>query len=312
MIKPGANGRNMRSAGRPIGKAAQLIPLLVHDCGMHPLVTEWDLDWPAFGAWDPATWSAAGSVMTAGIALGAALIAWRQVRESRRLRLDQAAPYVVAFLDPDPVSSHTLVDLVIKNFGTTAAYDVTVNALPGLRRSSGDGSDTEPIDLPSSLRTLVPGQEWRTLFDNALTRPDTMPKTCDITVKFFSHGKPRLLRRGKRKRVRHDYTFTLDWAALESRMFVIERGVHDIAKDLRTIRDTVKRWSEGVGGLKVFVRNGDEADKRWRARREKLTELEQQLTPHSASGHDEAPSVEEQAGGERSNKPQASDGAAGK
>jgi hypothetical protein len=40
--------------------------------------------------------SAAAGVAQAAILIGAALIAYRQVREARRLREDQAKPYVMA------------------------------------------------------------------------------------------------------------------------------------------------------------------------------------------------------------------------
>ena len=47
-------------------------------------------------------WSAIGTCVTVVVATVAGLIAFFQVREARRLREEQAQPYVVAYLDASP------------------------------------------------------------------------------------------------------------------------------------------------------------------------------------------------------------------
>jgi hypothetical protein len=47
----------------------------------------------------------------------------------------------------------------IKNLEATAAYDVTVAVDPAPVRSKESG---EAVIIPKVVRTLVPGQEWRT------------------------------------------------------------------------------------------------------------------------------------------------------
>ena len=57
-------------------------------------------DWfPDFAAWTPNDWSALGTIITAAVAIVAGFVAWRQLREARRLRLEQAQPYVVCFAE---------------------------------------------------------------------------------------------------------------------------------------------------------------------------------------------------------------------
>lgn len=65
-------------------------------------------------------WSALGAWATVAVALGASIIGLSQLKESRRLRIDQAQAYVVAYMDQSPASPR-LIEIVFRNFGMTAA-----------------------------------------------------------------------------------------------------------------------------------------------------------------------------------------------
>src|ERR1700723_3494589 len=73
----------------------------------------------------PDAWTAIATWAAVCIALGAAIVGLRQLGEAKRLREAQAQPYVVVFTD-DAAGDPQNVDLVIKNFGTTAATNVRV------------------------------------------------------------------------------------------------------------------------------------------------------------------------------------------
>jgi methylphosphotriester-DNA--protein-cysteine methyltransferase len=93
---------------------------------------------------------------TFGVALGAAVIGLRQYRATaeatrsqadasrrqieaaERLAEDEARPYVVAYMESLPRNPQ-FVDLVVRNFGKTAATFVTVSIDPAPRRSAGGG-----------------------------------------------------------------------------------------------------------------------------------------------------------------------------
>jgi hypothetical protein len=82
----------------------------------------------------------AAAWITAGLAIAAGCMALGQLGEARaarleraRLRKEQAQPYVVAFIDFSEVSTF-LVDLVVRNFGATAAHDVRLDIDPIPRR----------------------------------------------------------------------------------------------------------------------------------------------------------------------------------
>ena len=59
-------------------------------------------------------WSAIAAVLTAGVALIAGGIAVFQLAEARRLRLEQAQPYVVLYAETARLGSKSL-DVVVKN-----------------------------------------------------------------------------------------------------------------------------------------------------------------------------------------------------
>ena len=54
------------------------------------------------------------------VAVVAALVAWAQVNEARRLRREQAQPYVVAGMRSS-AASPMIIELFFRNYGTTAA-----------------------------------------------------------------------------------------------------------------------------------------------------------------------------------------------
>jgi hypothetical protein len=109
-------------------------------------------------------WEAAGTWATFGIALAAAAIALRQATEARQLRIDQAQPYVVAYMEQNP-NNQIAVELVIRNFGTTAARDIRIDSTPTIRRTRDAPGQVEDVWLPNDIPVLAPQQEWRTYWD---------------------------------------------------------------------------------------------------------------------------------------------------
>lgn len=221
------------------------------DSGSHvlPLTAE---EWTALATW-----------LTAGIAAVAASVGLSQASEARRLRIDQAQPFVVATMEPNPSGPET-IELYIKNIGNTPARDVSVVSQPPLR-ATGDGDSIRDVWLPESIPYLAPGQEWRSAWDFGPSRA-THPILRDekrhvLTIGFDGiEGTPR-----------QETTAVLDWAAFEGRTYLTRKTLHDAASALTEIRTTLKKWTEGPrGGLSTIVRSGDAADARRRAQHEAL------------------------------------------
>lgn len=216
-------------------------------------------------SWGPEHWSALAAWATVLVAVVAGLIALLQVRESRRLREEQARPYVVVYMESNTATPH-IVDLVVRNFGTTVAYDVKIDIdPPPLRSAQGGGS--EDVWLFNRLPALVPGQEWRTMWDFGPSR--------------FGSGLPDEYRAVARYRDSRGHELpplpsALDWGAFRGRRWVTEYGVHDAAKALREIEKRMRRWSEGFNGLSVYARDGDALDAR---RRDELAKRDAEREP---------------------------------
>jgi hypothetical protein len=227
-------------------------------------------------------WAAGAAWFTAAVAVAAGVIALRQVTEARRLREQQAQPYVVTYMEPNAATPH-IIDLVVRNFGTTAAYNVRLHVEPAVMRSA-QGGENEPVWIFDTLPVLVPTQEWRTMWDFGPSRFESgLPDRHRAEV-HFQDAKGRELG----PLVAH-----LDWGAFKGRRWVTVYGVHDAAKALRDISSTLKKWQEGTRGLKVFVRSGDAKDERDRQEilqwqeQQRAAQSDQDSEPSERKGNDE-------------------------
>lgn len=190
-------------------------------------------------AWSAAAWSAIAAWLTALVALAAGAIALRQVQEARRLREEQAQPYVVAFMESGRADPR-FVDLVVRNFGKTSAYNVSMTIQPTPKRST-NGPETADVWIFEQLPVLVPGQDWRTLWDFGPDRSTSgLPDRHQAVVAFSDsqgHQLPEL-------------ESVLDWEVYKGRQWVTTYGTHEVAKALREMSKTMRRWRESVpGGL---------------------------------------------------------------
>lgn len=221
-------------------------------------------------------WSALASWSAVLFAVVAGLIARGQLREARRLREEQAQPYVVAYAESSQVGEW-VIDLVVKNFGATAATGVRVEFDPPLRRAA---SGEEAVDFPEVIPVLVPQQEWRTFWDTGIARLQSELPDRHVATVCFSDSHEREL---------PPYTFVLDWKPMKAREVITVYGPHHAAKALRELSKEVKTWREGAGGgVSVYARDGDARDERVRAdverRRAARREAEATLGHESGDG----------------------------
>ena len=129
--------------------------------------------------------SAAGSTTWLTIAVWAAVVlgvaaliyARQQSRRNHELSVEQLRPQVAMFMEPNASDWH-VIELVIRNFGKTAAHDIRFTFFnpPTVARYEHGYVDGRPdfaeLQLPSELPFLAPGQEWRTVWDSALSRKE--------------------------------------------------------------------------------------------------------------------------------------------
>jgi hypothetical protein len=184
------------------------------------------------------TWLAIAMWAAVVLGLAALIYAHRQLKRTRALKLEETRPYVAMFMEPHPTDWH-LIELVVRNFGETGAYDVQfafVNP-PTVAQyeNEHDGVvNIAELALPSTIPALAPGQEWRTIWDSALSRAElggSIEWRFAGTVKYFDAPAPE----GKGRRLtgqRHQFSskIVLDWDDLQPIQRVELMTGHDLAK----------------------------------------------------------------------------------
>lgn len=222
-------------------------------------------------------WVAAAAAVFTVLAAGAALwYAHGQIVEAqksrdltRELDIERSQPYVVLFAEASAVSP-LFIDLVVRNFGPTAARHVRIHMDPWPSRAWPKIG--EKVELPGLIPILAPGQEWRTSWDSSKERiPTDLPDTHIGTVTYEGvRGLPQ------------STPVLIDWRVFKNRRWMEERGIHDAAVALRDIRTTLKGWNERHT-LRVTTRDGDAADSRLRAARDDYFRGQQEDTPGAVS-----------------------------
>lgn len=206
-------------------------------------------DWTAEAVAAGAAWA------TVVVAIVAAALVLRQIREAQQLRLEQAKPYVIAFMEPDETNP-MLVNIVVQNFGATAAVDVRVVVTPTPQRSSHAGVPVEDVWLPEVIPTLVPGQRWQTWWDVSSERADSEPAVVsrhDVSISYKDPNRPpdadpELV------------VAVLDWDQYSGRRWAQTYGTHHAAKALRNIEKRLRNHKLPMSGATVWVRDADRHD----------------------------------------------------
>jgi hypothetical protein len=189
-------------------------------------------DWAAVAAW--------AACATVGIYIVIGLFAWRQVHEARKLREEQARPFVIVDFEPD-----FLVYLTVENLGRTMARDVIIQFDKPLQTTLQRPHELNESPLfREPIPTLPPGKKIRVLFDQFPARLDAgLPLTYDVTLRYRGPT-------GK-KEWKHPYRLDLGMyvgAALPP------KGIPELVTEVENIRKEIGKWQGGSGrGLLVHV-----------------------------------------------------------
>jgi len=134
--------------------------------------------------WDSGNWQAAAAIGTLLVAIVAAVIALVQIHQARRLREEQAAPYVIAQLESSEVAA-SFIDFVVENIGRTSAFDIKLKIDPPMVRATEVPTYAfmDARVIANSVRMLAPNQEIRMHFDTAIERfAKGLPSVYAMTV----------------------------------------------------------------------------------------------------------------------------------
>ena len=182
--------------------------------------------WLAIAAW-------------AALVLGVVVLVWanRQFTRNRQLTTEQVRPHVTLYMEPHASDWH-VIELVVRNFGQTAAHDIRLDFVdhPTVAAYEDARLDGPPevaeLDLPSELLYLAPGQEWRTVWDSAISRAELGGSIRDRFDGSLTYAdRPRSTKSGPRRtRGTFETKFSLDWGNLQPAQRIELMTTHDLAK----------------------------------------------------------------------------------
>lgn len=200
------------------------------------MTSEWDR-MTSLGA---QTWLAIAVWTAVAVGIAIAVVTHRQMSKNRQLRADRVRPEVAMYMEPHPSDWH-VIELVVRNYGQTAAHDVRFEFAhpPTVAVYEDNPYDGPPevveLELPSELPHLAPGQEWRTVWDSAISREElggSIRSRFDGTVRYTDTPRPadgRNTRAWKRRRS-FESKVSLDWGALQPVQRLELLTTHDLAK----------------------------------------------------------------------------------
>lgn len=187
------------------------------------------------------SWLAIAAWSALALAVVALLYVNRQVKRNRQLKTEQIRPQVTMYMEPHAADWH-VIELVVRNFGSTAAHDVKLDfvnhpTVAAYEESDYDAPpDVAELDLPSELPFLAPGQEWRTVWDSAISREQlggNIRSRFDGKLTYYDKPRPERdegVSKLWNKRQEFDTKVCLDWATLQPVQRLELMTTHDLAK----------------------------------------------------------------------------------
>src|SRR5215216_5731443 len=183
---------------------------------MGPALTK-ATDWAAVTAW---------ATVAVYVVLG--IFAWIQVLQARKLREEQARPFVIVDFEPG-----FLVYLTVENIGRTLARDVSIRFDKPLQSTlSGPREIDESPLLRKPIPTLPPGRKIRVLFDQYAARLEAkLPLTYDVTLRY----------KGPLGKKEWEHPYPLDLGIYLGSQEP-PKGLPELVTEVENIRKELQKW----------------------------------------------------------------------
>lgn len=182
---------------------------------------------------DAVSWSALAAIVTVFVYVALLIYAVKQVGEARRLREAQARPFVIVDFEP----TSWLLQLVVRNIGQTAAYDVSMTFNPPLDSSlPKPHAWQESSAFTEGIPLLPPHRKIRVAFDSVYGRYEeksSLPMRYDVALTY----------RGPDRRAKpHRDHYVLDLNVHRGTRLP-EAGIPEIAKAVESIKTAIEASS---------------------------------------------------------------------
>ena len=180
-------------------------------------------------------WAAWAAILLGVVAL---FFTSRHLNLNRRSAVERTRPHVAMFMEPHP-ADWRVIELVVRNFGQTAAYDIRFSfpnpPTVAEYENAADGyAEVVELQLPRELPVLAPGQEWRMVWDSALDRAEIgtgiESRFAGSVIYHDRPDKPRGWRFWRRERPVLETNVVLDWDELPPVQRIELMTTHDLAK----------------------------------------------------------------------------------
>jgi hypothetical protein len=177
-------------------------------------------DWTAVAAW--------ATCATVAIYIVLGLFAWRQVHEARKLREEQARPFVIVDFDPG-----FLVYLTVENLGRTMAREVSIRFDKPLKSSLSVPREIDETPLfREPIPALPPGKKIRVLFDHFDGRRNAgLPLTYNVELRY----------RGPVGRKEWSDEYLLDLGMYLGSQLP-PKGIPELVTEVENVRGEIERW----------------------------------------------------------------------
>jgi hypothetical protein len=188
-----------------------------------------------FGSSTWLAWAAWGALALGVVAL---VFTNEQIKRNHRLTAEQTRPHVAMLMEPHAVDWH-VIELVVRNFGRTAAYDIHFSfknppTVAEYENASDGYAEVVELRLPSELPVLAPGQEWRMVWDSALDRAQIRngieSRFTGSVIYYDRPEQPHDRRFWRHGRDALETKVVLDWDALPPVQRIELMTTHDLAK----------------------------------------------------------------------------------
>lgn len=167
-------------------------------------------------------------------------IALMQANEARRLRLEQARPYVIV----DFEFRNIMICLKVQNIGKTMARDVRIKFDQPLTSTWPEAAALHARLLREPIPMLAPGRSITLVFDSfpdRHERQDEFPMGYAVTIEYEDDlGKPFT-----------DPPYPLDLGAYADAL-IDQKGLPDLVGEITKLRQEIGKWTEiGSRGVRV-------------------------------------------------------------
>jgi hypothetical protein len=194
------------------------------------VVGDWDVS-----AWSAGAWTALAAWIVVAMAIAALLYAGRQLRWAKRRSGELLVPRVTMYMESS-VGDRRLIDIVVKNFGQTSAYDIRFDLFSAASTPGyGNVDDDEPagiagLNVPAEIPFLAPSQEFRSGWDVPDRRRLEGPVKFRVegSVTYYDRREETARRTGERRR--HQTRVVLDTSILHPVARLELLSTHDLAR----------------------------------------------------------------------------------